>query len=119
MASENWTAEVTKHPLHEAYDRVNLRGPELDEHDQNLIERLVSDLFDEFCDYAAARNAVKKALLEGDLSQYHLDRAAETREALMGEIDCGLSLPPVKGRLVAHVLDEAVGRVGTEGKRAA
>lgn len=118
MASEKWTAEVIEHPHEQVYTRVDLRGPELDEYAQDLIERLASDLFDEFCDYVAARNAVKLAVQEGELSQYHLDRAADTRDALMGEIDCGLLLPPAEGRIVAELLDEAVGRVGIEGRAA-
>lgn len=119
MASEKWTAEVIEHQRVAAFARVNLRGPELDEYAQELIERLASDLFDEFCEYVAARNAVKLALKQyAEPSQYELDRVAETRDDLMAEIDTGLLLPPAEGRIVAQLLDEAVGRVGI-GERAA
>lgn len=113
--AEKWTADVRLHPRVVAFSRVDLRGPELDEYALDLVERLASDLFDEFCDYAAARNAVKLAMKEGATpSQYELDRVAETQDALMGEIDTGLLLAPAEGRIVALLLDEAVGRVGVD-----
>lgn len=119
MPAETWTADLLQHPKVAAFARVDLRGPELDEHAQELIERLASDLFDEFCEYVAARNAVKLALRQyAEPSQYELDRVAETRDDLMAEIDTGLLLPPAEGRIVAQLLDEAVGRVGI-GERAA
>jgi hypothetical protein len=96
-----------------AFSRVNLRGPELDEYAQDLIERLASDLFDEFCEFVAARNAVKLAMKEyAEPTQYQLDRVAETRDDLMAEIDTALRLPPAEGRIVADLLMETVGRIG-------
>lgn len=112
--ADTWTADVIDHPKVAAFARVDLRGPELDEYAQELVDRIASDLFDEFCDYVAARNAVKLAMKDGSgPGQHDLDRLAETRDALMGEIDTGLLLPPAEGRIVAQLLDEAVGRVGT------
>lgn len=119
MSAEKWTAEVVEHPRVAAFTRVVLRGPELDDHDQELIERLASTLFDEFCDYVAARNALKLALADDALTQYELDRVARAQDALMGEIDTGLLLEPAAGRLAVEALDEACGRVGIEGRRAA
>jgi hypothetical protein len=115
MASDRWTADVITHSRVAAFDRVNLRGPELDEFAQDLIERLATVLFDEFCEYVAARNALKLALAEnGTASDYDLERVVRTQDDLMSEIDTGLLLPPAESRIVAGVLDEAAGRVGIE-----
>jgi hypothetical protein len=117
--SEEWTADVIAHSRVAAFDRVNLRGPELDEFAQDLVERLASVLFDEFCDYVAARNALKLALEEnGTASDSDLDRVAQAQDDLMSEIDTGLLLPLAESRIVAGLLDEACGRVGIE-RRAA
>lgn len=117
--AEKWSAEVITHPKVAAFTHIDLRGPELDDHDRDLIERLASDVFDEFCDFVAARNALKLALSEsGEPSQYDLDRVGDTWDALSGEIDSGLLLRPAESRLAAEALDEACGRVGT-GERAA
>lgn len=120
MTAEKWTADVIEHSRVAAFSRVNLHGPELDEFVNDLIERLATVLFDEFCEYVAARNALKLALKENDgvVSDYDLERVADTQDDLMAEIDTGLLLPLAEGRLVAQVLDEAVGRVGI-GERAA
>lgn len=117
MTADRWTADVIAHSRHAAFDRVNLRGPELDDHDRELVERLASTLFDEFCGYVAARNALKLALEEnGAVSDYDLDRVAWAQDDLMSEIDTGLRLPLAESRIVAGVLDEACGRVGIERK---
>ncbi|NUP50420.1 MAG: hypothetical protein HOW97_24380 [Catenulispora sp.] len=119
MTADTWTAEVIGHERVMAFTRVALRGPELDEHDRDLIDRLASTLFDEFCEYVAARNAMKIALEKnGEIGQYELDRVATTWDALVGEIDSGLLLSLADGRLVAQVLDETAGRVGIEGQAA-
>lgn len=113
--AEKWTAEPVVHPHTPAFNHVVLRGPELDDYNQDLIERLASDLFDEFCDFVAARNAVKVALAEyREPSQYELDRAAGTWDVLSGEIDSSLLLGMAESRLVSEALDEACGRVGLE-----
>lgn len=112
--AEKWTAEVVTHPHVAAFAHVSLHGPKLDDHDRDLIDRLASTLFDEFCEYVAARNAVKLAMEENALGQYELDRFGETWDALSGEIDTGLLLPLAEGRRVAGLLDETVGRVGIE-----
>lgn len=115
MISDKWTADVIAHPKVTAFTRVNLHGPELDDHDRDLIDRLASTLFDQFCEYVAARNAMKIALAEnGAISQHEMDRVAETWDELSGEIDTGLLLPLAEARLVAQQLDEAAGRVGIE-----
>ena len=119
MPADRWTAEVFTHPKVPAYNHIALRGPELDDHDRDLIERLAGGLFDEFCDYVAARNAVKWALEEdGAPSQYDVDRQAAAWDALSGEIDSSLLLGMAEGRLAAEALDEACGRVGIEGRAA-
>lgn len=115
MPAKKWTADLIQHSKVAAFNRVDLHGPELDEHDQELIDRLASELFDEFCDYVAARNAVKIAIQEdGGASQYDLDRLAKTRDDLMAEIDTGLLLKPADAEIVSSLLFEATGRVGTE-----
>lgn len=112
--AEKWTADVIEHPRVTAFARVDLRGPELDEYAQDLIDRLAGDLFDHFCDYVAASNALRLACEEqGEPSDHALTRKAAAWDRLMGEIDTGLLLPPAEGRIVAQLLDEAVGRVGT------
>jgi len=117
MGAEKWTAEVFTHPKVAAYNHVALRGPELDDHDRDLIERLAGDLFDLFFDYVAARNAVKLALEEnGASSQYDVDRQATAWDALSGEIDSSLLLGMPESRLAAEALDEACGRVGIQGR---
>lgn len=118
MTADRWTADVISHPRHAAFDRVSLRGPKLDEFAHDLIERLASDLFDEFCEYVAARNAVKASFEEGGATQYQLDQVADAWDELSGEIDSGLLLRPAESQIVAGVLDEAFGRVGIE-RRAA
>lgn len=117
--AEKWTAEVIEHPKVAAFTHVALRGPELDDHDHDLIERLAGDLFDQFCDYVAARNAVNLGCNEkGEPSEYELTRKAAAWDRLTGEIDSSLLLQPAESRLAAEALDEACGRVGI-GERAA
>jgi hypothetical protein len=114
MASKKWTADVIKHPKVAAFTHVALHGPELDDHDHELIDRLAGNLFDYFCDYVAARNALELACKEkGEPSEYDLVRKAAAWDRLIGEIDTGLLLPPAESRLVSQVLDEACGRVWT------
>jgi len=120
MGAKKWTAEVIEHPKVAAFSHVALRGPELDDHDHDLIDRLASDLFDLFCDYVAARNAVNLSCNEeGEPNEHELTRKAAAWDQLTGEVDSSLLLGPAAGRLAAEALDKAVGRVGVEGRRAA
>jgi hypothetical protein len=119
MTADRWTADVNAHQRVAAFSRVNLRGPELDEFALDLVERLATVLFDEFCEYVAARNALKLALAEnGGASDYDLERVVRTQDDLMSEIDTGLRLSQAESRIVAGVLDEACGRVGIQKEKA-
>jgi hypothetical protein len=115
MPTDRWNVELDDPGRRYYPTSVMLSGLGLDDHNHSLLMDLAESILDgDGRAEAWADFIVALGNLRTDSSEAAQDAMADAWDALATELPSALRMPLPEARYVAHLLDEAAGRVGIE-----